>query len=359
MKRMYAVVKTRGELGAEIKEVEMPKIGSREVLIKVKAAAICGTDVHIWNWDELAQNEIKNFPLIFGHECSGEVVELGRDVKSVKVGDYVSPEGHLADVTCYQCRTGRMHICRNTQGLGVTRNGVFAEYVALPELNVWKNDPDIDPYLASIQDPLGNAVHTALPMNCPEDIAGAYVAVLGCGPVGLMSIAVAKALGASMVIATAGGNNRLRMSMAEKMGADIVLNAKDLGDSIVDRVLEATGGRGADVVFEMSGAESAIKQAFKILTPGGRISLLGFSKKPITLDLNNLLIFKYARVYGIYGRRMFETWYQMKGLLRLSEFRSKITSLITHKLPIKDIAEGMELINSKRAVKVVLEPRWE
>jgi len=173
-----------------------------------------------------------------------------------------------------------------------------------------------------------------------------------------MSVAVAKTLGASMIIATAGGSNVVRMKMAEEMGADLVLDAGGQNGSVVKDVLEVTKGRGVDVVLEMSGAESAIRQAFEMLTPGGRVSLLGFPKGPVTLDLNNLVIYKYARVYGIYGRRMFETWYQMKGLLRLPEFRSKIASLITHKLPIKDIGEGMELINSKKAVKVALEPKW-
>ena len=356
---MYAVVKDKRRLGAKITTVEAPRVKRDEVLVKVKAASICGTDVHIWNWSEWAQQRIQNIPLIFGHECAGEVVEVGGDVTSLQEGDMVSPEGHIVDGTCYQCRTDRMHICQNLEILGVDRDGVFAEYAALPERNAWKNDPRLDPFIASIQDPLGNAVHTAIPRENVGDIGGKCVAVLGCGPIGLMSIAIAKELGASRVFATAGGRNLVRMGLAEKMGAEIVLSAKEEGERIVEIIRDATDGRGVDVVFEMSGAPSAVRQAFEMLTPGGRISLLGLLNKPVEIDLNSAMILKGATVYGITGRRMFQTWYQVKELLAKPEFRKKIASVVTHKMPIKDITRGMELINSKRAAKVVLEPKWE
>jgi len=355
---MYAIVKKMHGPGAEISTVDVPKIGKNEVLVKVKAASICGTDVHIWNWNEWAQSRLRKIPLIFGHEFAGEVVEVGGDVTSIQEGDMVSAETHIVDNTCYQCKTDRMHVCRNMEILGVDRDGVFAEYVILPERNAWKNDPKLDPAIASIQEPLGNAVQTVLPKDHIEDIAGKNVVVLGCGPIGLMAIAVLKALGAAKVFATAGGLNKVRMELAKKMGADMILSASEKGKNIVKIIRDATDGNGVDVALEMSGSPTAVRQAFEMLTPGGRVSLLGILEKPMELDLNNALVFKAATVYGITGRRMFQTWYQVKGMLSNSDFRNKIASIITHKIPMKDVAKGMDLINSKQAAKVVLEPRW-
>lgn len=358
LKGMHAVVKSKRAPGAEVTTVDLPKIGRNEVLVRVEAASICGTDVHIWDWNEWAQKRIKKVPLIFGHEFCGRVVEVGAGVTSVSVGDYVSAETHIVDGTCYQCQTDRMHVCRNMQILGVDRDGVFAEYVALPERNAWKNDPKLDPGIASIQEPLGNAVQTALPKDHVEDIAGKNVAVLGCGPIGLMAIAVVKTLGASRVFATAGGLNKVRIGLAKKMGADMVLSAKEEGKSVTERILDETDGNGVDVALEMSGSSTALSQAFEILTPGGRISLLGLFDASVTLDFNNAVIFKAATVYGISGRRMFQTWHQVRGLLSDVGFRDKIASVITHRLPMRNVEEGVELINSKKAGKVVLEPKW-
>jgi len=358
LKNMYAVVKAKRAPGAEVTTVNIPKIERNEVLVKVKTAAICGTDVHIWDWNRWAQERIKKIPLIFGHEFCGEVVDVGVDVTSVKVGDFVSAETHIVDGTCYQCQTDRMHVCRHLEILGVDRDGVFAEYVALPERNAWKNDPKLDPGVASIQEPLGNAVQTALPKDNVEDVAGKHVAVLGCGPIGLMAIAVVKTLGAAKIFATAGGANKVRMDLAAKMGADLVLSAREDGENIPQRILSETDGNGVDVALEMSGAPTALKQAFEILTPGGRVSLLGLFDKSVMFDFNDAMIFKAATAYGISGRRMFQTWHQVRGLLSNSEFRSKIASIITHKLSLEDVGEGMELINSKKAAKVILEPRW-
>jgi len=356
---MHAIMKTKKALGAETRMVDVPKIGKKEVLVKVKAASICGTDVHIWEWNEWAQNRIKKIPLIIGHEFAGEVVEVGNDVETIAVGDMVSAETHIVDGTCYQCRTDRMHVCQHMQILGLDRDGAFAEYVALPEKNAWKNDPKLDPYIASIQEPLGNAVQTVLPKDHIEDIAGKNVAVLGCGPIGLMAIAILKTLGAGRIFATAGGLNEVRMTLAKKLGADMVLSAKEKGEDIVKIIMDETNGNGVDVALEMSGSPAALKQAFQILTPGGRVSLLGLFEKPVEMDFNNAIIFKAATVYGISGRRMFQTWYQVKGLLANSEFRSKIASIITHKIPMKDIAQGIQLIQSKQSGKVVLLPIWE
>ncbi len=350
---MYAVVKDRRAPGAAIKNVSKPEIKSDEVLVEVKAASICGTDVHIWDWNWWAQERIKP-PIIIGHEFCGEVVEVGENVKTIQEGDMVSAETHIVDGTCYQCRTGRMHVCRNTKVLGVDRDGAFTEYVAIPEMNAWKNDPNLDPMIASIQEPLGNAVHSAMPESCVDDIGGAYAAVMGCGPIGLMSIAVLKALGARKVFATE--ISPYRMKLGREMGADMVLNPME--EDVVAAIMEATEGRGVDIVLEMSGAPSAVRQAFEILTPGGRISLLGILDRPIEIDLNNLVVFKAARVYGITGRRMFETWYQVKGLLSKPDFREKIAKIITHRIPMRDIAEGIELLHEKQAAKVGLTPEW-
>ncbi len=251
-----------------------------------------------------------------------------------------------------------MHVCQNLEILGVDRDGGFAEYVALPQRNAWKNDAKLDPTVASIQEPLGNAVQTVLPKDNLEDIAGKYVAILGCGPIGLMAIAVVKQLGAAKIFATAGGQNKTRMDLAKKMGADLILSAKEEGQDIPNIIIDETGGKGVDVALEMSGALPALKQAFKILTPGGRVSLFGLLDASAMFDFNNALIFKAAHVFGISGRRMFQTWYQVKEILTDAEFRNKIAAIITHRLPMKNVRDGIELITSKKAAKVVLEPQW-
>ena len=355
---MKAIIKRGRKPGAEITTVNAPKIKNNEVLVQVEAASICGTDVHIWQWNEWAQNRLRKLPIIFGHEVSGKVIEVGKDVSKVQVGDKVSAETHIVDGTCYQCRTGRMHVCQNIEILGVDRDGVFAEQFALPERNAWKNDTKLDPAVASVQEPLGNAVQAVLPKDYTDDIVGGNVAVLGAGPIGLMAVAVLKQLGATKVFVTAGGFNKVRMELAKKMGADMVLSAREEGEKLVKTIRDATNGNGVDVALEMSGDPNAVRQAFEMLTHGGRVSLLGILDKPMELNLNDAVIFKSANVYGITGRRMFETWVQVRDLLSHTGFREKIASIITHRLPIREIAMGMELIESKQAAKVSLEPTW-
>ncbi len=352
---MYAVVKSKPAPGAEIRTVDRPEVGDYEVLVEVKAATICGTDVHIWDWNPWAQGRIRP-PLIMGHEFCGEVVEIGGGVTRVRVGDLVSAETHIVDDTCYQCLTGKKHLCLHTEILGVDRDGVFAEYVVLPEENAWVNDPRLDPFLASLQEPLGNAVHSALPEDNIEDITGGYAAVLGCGPIGLMSIAVLKKLGASKVIATE--IKPLRLEFAKAMGADLTLNPLKERD-LVRRVLEYTDGRGVDVVLEMSGSPSALIQGLEMATNGGRVSLLGLPEASVGIDVSRLIVFKGLRIFGITGRRMFKTWYQVRELLRDRGFREKMERLITHRLPMAEINKGMALIKSGEAVKVGLYPTWE
>jgi threonine 3-dehydrogenase len=353
---VQAVVKPRKAPGGELRTVPDPTPGEDEVLVRVLASSVCGTDVHIWEWNAWAQQRVRRVPMVFGHELSGEVIRVGKGVKSLAVGDHVSAETHIVDGTCYQCRTGRMHICENVEVLGVDRDGVFAEYAVLPELNAWKNDPGLDPAIASVQEPLGNAVHALLPEENVEDVAGKHVLVTGCGPIGLLAIAVAKDLGAQTVVATE--VNPLRADLARKMGADAVLDPSVVGESTAARVREATHGHGADVAVEMSGHPASLQLAFEALTPGGRVSLLGLFDRPATLDIDNAIVFKAARVHGIFGRRMFETWFQVKGLLSRPAFRDKVRAIITHRVPIPEIARAMELIQTKQAAKISLEAKW-
>ena len=353
---MQAVVKTRRAPGGEVRTVPTPEPRDGEVLVRVLASSVCGTDVHLWVWNDWAEARVRRLPLVLGHELCGEVVKVGRAVKSLAVGDRVSAETHIVDGTCYQCRTGRMHICEHVEVLGVDHDGVFAEYAILPELNAWKNDPSLAPEIASVQEPLGNAVHSLLPENTDEDVAGKRVLITGCGPIGLMAIAAAKTYGAETVVATE--VNPLRASLARKMGADAVLDPTEAPGQLADRVREASGGRGVDVALEMSGHPSSLTLVFDALTPGGRVSLLGLFDRPATLDFDSALVLKAAQVHGIFGRRMFETWYQVKSLLAQASFREKVRAIITHRVPIPEVGRAMELIASMQAAKVSLEARW-
>jgi len=355
---MYAVVKRKREPGAEIEEIEKPAVGKGEVLVETKWTSICGTDVHIWDWNHWAQNRLRKLPIIFGHEMCGEVVEVGKGVRSVKVGDMVSAETHIVDKTCYQCRTGRMHICRNVKILGVDTDGVFAEFVKLPEMNARKLPKGLDPQVGSMLEPLGNATFTVLPNDCFHDIKGKNVVVAGCGPIGLMAIAVLRCVGARQVIATELGSEKVRFGLAKRMGAHHVLDAAMGTEDIVRAVKDLTSGNGADVCLEVSGAAPALKQIFQMLTPGGRVSILGLYNDTVALDVNNAITFKSATVFGITGRKMFETWDTMYKLMRDKSFRGKLSTIITHTLPIRDIEKGMELIRSREAAKVSLRSEW-
>jgi len=349
-------VKSRRGPGGEIRTVPTPSPQEDEVLVRVRASSVCGTDVHLWDWNPWAEARVRRLPLILGHELSGEVVELGRAVRSLAVGDHVSAETHIVDGTCYQCRTGRMHVCENVQVLGVDHDGVFAEFALLPERNAWKNDPALEPEIASVQEPLGNAVHSLLPEDTVEDLAGKRLLVTGCGPIGLMAIAAAKTFGAETVVATE--VNPLRAELARTMGADAVLDPTEEPAGLAERVRAASGGRGVDVALEMSGHPASLALVFEALTAGGRVSLLGLFDRPATLDVDNALVLKAAQVHGIFGRRMFATWYQVKSLLARAAFREKVRSIITHRVPIPEVGRAMELIASKQAAKVSLEARW-
>jgi threonine 3-dehydrogenase len=342
--KMEAVVKYEGtEGGTEFREVNVPPVKSHDVLIKIKTASICGTDVHIWNWDNWAAKRIKP-PLIYGHEFAGEVVEVGRGVKSVSVGDYVSGECHIADNTCYNCRNGLAHICENVKIFGVDTDGIFAEYASIPEYNVWKNDPDLPPEHATIQDPLGNAVHTVF----KADVPGNNVAIIGCGPIGLMAISLCKALSAAQVFAI-GRKNEYRMNLARELGADKVFKADD---DVEAEIKKATDGRGVDTVLEMSGNSKAVASGLKLLRTGGNIQLLGVYADDANFDLSNDIVFKYTNMQGINGRLMYETWYRMKGLMKAGNLN--LDPIITHKFKFKEFMKAMDTMRSGNSGKVIM-----
>lgn len=345
---MQSVVKTRPGPGMDYVESKIPRIKSSEVLVKVLASSICGTDLHIWEWNQWAAKRIHP-PQIIGHEFAGEVVEVGSDVTSLKPGDYISADSHIPCGHCFQCKTGQSEVCQQVRIIGVDRDGCFADFVSVPEVDTWKNDTTIAPALASLQEPLGNAIDTVL----AEDVAGKTVLVTGCGPIGLMAVGVARISGATEVFAT--DLNPFRLDLARKMGATHALNPKET--DVTAEVRDATHGIGVDVVLEMSGNAQALHQGFKALRPGGRVSLLGLLSRPETIDLNDEVIFKGARVYGITGRKMFSTWY--KATRFLASGLLDITPVITHQFPLRDFARAMELMKKGECGKVVLLPLFD
>jgi threonine 3-dehydrogenase len=342
---MRAIVKAYTAPGAEFQHIPLPTVGPRDVLVKVRAATICGTDLHIYRWDPWAQSRIKP-PLIFGHEFAGDVVSTGEEVMSVKVGDFVSGETHIICGQCYSCRTGQHHICRNIQIVGVDRSGCFADYIAIPASNAWLNDPKLDPTVAAAQEPFGNAVHAALATN----LTTKTVLVTGCGPIGLFAVGIAHAAGAERIFAT--DINPQRLELARVMGATDPLNGRE---DVVGQIMAATDGNGVDVLLEMSGNPAAIDQGFTALRCGGFAALLGLPGRPInTFDLANHIVFKGATVYGVSGRKMYETWYQTRALL--GSGRVDIRPIITHRLPLEEFEQAFDLMMRGEAAKVALLP---
>ena len=298
---MKALVKAKAEEGIWLQDVPAPEIGHNDVLIQIRKSAICGTDVHIYNWDEWSSRTVP-VPMTVGHEYAGVVVEIGSEVAGLKVGDRVSGEGHITCGHCRNCRAGRRHLCRNTKGVGVDRPGSFAEYLSLPAVNAFPLPEEIDDEIAAILDPLGNATHTTLSF----DLVGEDVLITGAGPIGVMSVAIARHVGARFIVIT--DVNDYRLDLAAKMGADRTVNVAK--DSLADTMAELGMQEGFDVGLEMSGNAAALRDLLRAMNHGGRVALLGIPPEEIPIDLNEI-IFKGLQIKGIYGREMFETWYKM------------------------------------------------
>ncbi|BFH11421.1 L-threonine 3-dehydrogenase [Paenibacillus melissococcoides] len=339
---MIGLVKAERKPGAVLKEVPVPAYGPDEVLVRVKASSICGTDVHIYKWDDWAARTVVT-PNVFGHEFAGIVEAVGDRVTNVKAGDHVSGEGHVVCGVCKACRTGNAHVCPHTRSFGITLPGCFGEYAVLRASNVIQNDPQLPFEIACLQDPLGNAVQTVL----AGDIVGKSVAVVGVGPIGLMAIAVAKACGSGTIMAV--DINPYRLEMAKTMGADVIVNSKEVNS--VQAIREATNGEGAEVVLEMSGHPDAIRDALKAAAQAGRVSLLGIPSREVAFDLAEDVIFKGLQLVGITGRRMYDTWYQLKGLLERG--RIDLTPIITHRLTLDRYDEAFDLMSSGNCGKIV------
>ncbi len=344
---MRALVKTTAAPGLTMTSWPDPTPGPGDAVVKVAATSLCGTDAHIYRWDDWAQRRIAP-PRIIGHELCGHVVEVGRDVSLVKVGDYVAAESHLTCGRCFQCRTGQAHVCKSYKILGIDRDGSYAGYVALPEGLLWQTSPDLAPEFACLQEPLGNAVDAAL----AEDLPGQTVLITGCGPTGLFAAAVARVAGASLIIASDVSDYRL--ALAKQLGVDHTLNVRtDGAEAMATVIRDLTGGDGVDAALEMSGDPAAMHQAFRAVKNGGRVTLFGIPTGPVCFDLPNEIIFKGIRVYGVTGRRLFQTWYRLAGLFKAG---LNIRPVVTHIFPMQEFAQGFELIQSGQCGKVVLIP---
>jgi threonine 3-dehydrogenase len=344
---MRAIVKTGPGPGMEVRDVPTPACGPSDVLIKVHAAGVCGTDLHIWEWDAWASNRLKP-PVVIGHEFAGTIAALGAEPAAeglLAVGDQVTAEGHIVCGHCLQCRTGHAHLCSRTRIIGVDRDGAFADFIAMPASNVMKLD-GIPTEIGAIMDPIGNAVHTVLEGG---EVPGSTVFVLGCGPIGCFACGVAKAAGASLVIAS--DLNDMRLNLARAMGADVILNPDR--DDILARIKDLTGGDGVDLVCEMSGHPAGHSQAFAAARLGGRVNLLGTPSRKTDVDFARDVIFKGLTLYGVTGRKMYTTWQQMFRFLRNGQL--KPLPVVTHRFPLEQIADAITVIKEGKAGKVILE----
>jgi threonine 3-dehydrogenase len=342
---MKAVVKAGAGPGAEIRDVPVPVAGAGELLLRVLRAGVCGTDLHIVEWDRWSQGRLRP-PVTLGHEFVGEIVELGAGVEGFRIGEHVACESHIVCHRCIACRTGNGHVCENTRILGVDVNGGFAQFVAVPAENAWRAPANVPLEVAGVMEPLGNAVHTAF----AGPLSACYIGVTGCGPIGLFAIAVARAAGAARVFAS--DVSPYRLGLARTMGADAVIDVSR--ENFVERTRALTDGQGLDGVLEMSGHPQAMRDGLAALRNTGRLSLLGLPKEPFDLDWNRLLIFKGITLQGIVGRRLYETWTQMDHLL--ASGRLDIRPAITHVMPMEQFAEAIALLRSGQAGKVVLIP---
>ena len=338
---MKALVKSKRDVGLELQEVPFPRVGINDCLIRVEKTGICGTDLHIYNWDAWAQKTIP-VPMVVGHEFVGEIVEVGSNVTDFFAGEIVSGEGHVVCGRCRNCLAGRRHLCKDTQGVGVNRTGAFAEYIALPMTNVWHHSPSIDRDIASIFDPLGNAVHTALSFDC----LGEDVLITGAGPIGLMATAVVRHAGARHVVVS--DVNPFRLELAKRMGATLAVDARHRTMSEVQKELGMR--EGFDVGLEMSGAPSALRTMLSNMCHGGKIAMLGIPPEQIAIDWN-IVVFNMLTIRGIYGREMYETWYKMSVLL---DSGLDISPVITHRFHYSDFEKGFETMQKGQSGKVIL-----
>ena len=339
---MRALVKSKRAPGLWMEDVPVPMIGANDVLIRIKKTAICGTDVHIYNWDEWAAKTIP-VPMVTGHEYVGVIEQVGSDVTDYQPGDRVTGEGHITCGHCRNCRAGRRHLCRRTLGVGVNRPGCFGEFLSLPASNVFKVPDGISDDLASIFDPYGNATHTALSF----DLIGEDVLITGAGPIGIMAAAIARHVGARYVVVT--DVNEYRLALAAKVGATYVLNPTQ--KSLQDAMQHLGMTEGFDVGLEMSGNPQAFQSMLEGMNHGGRIAMLGIFSQPVAIDWSQV-IFKGLHLKGIYGREMFETWYKMTSMLQSG---LDISGVITHRLHINDYEKGFEVMKSGHSGKVILE----
>ncbi len=338
---MKALVKAKRERGIWMQDIPMPEVGHNDVLIRVNRSAICGTDIHIYQWDDWAQHTIP-VPLAVGHEFSGTIVECGIEVRGFEPGDRVSAEGHITCGVCRNCRAGRRHLCMNTKGVGVNRPGAFAEYIAVPAFNVFKLPDAVTDDMAAILDPLGNATHTALSF----DLVGEDVLITGAGPIGIMAVAIARYAGARHIVIT--DVNDYRLQLARKMGASVALNVTR--DSIDDTMRTLGMEEGFDVGMEMSGNPTAFRDLLRTMHHGGKVALLGIPPDDTAIDWNQV-IFKGLILKGIYGREMFETWYKMSSMLQSG---LNIEPVITHHFGIDEFEPAFQLMESGQSGKVIL-----
>ncbi len=339
---MKALAKLSPEKGLTLTDLPMPEVGHNDLLIKITKTAICGTDMHIWNWDEWAQKTIP-VPMQVGHEYIGVVAGMGQEVTGFTIGERVSGEGHITCGYCRNCRAGRRHLCRNTVGVGVNRAGAFAEYLVIPAFNAFPIPDEIPDDLAAIFDPFGNAVHTALSFN----LIGEDVLITGAGPIGIMAVAIAKHVGARHVVIT--DINDYRLDLARKMGATRAVNVTQ--ENLADVMVELNMHEGFDVGLEMSGNPTAFRQMLEQMNHGGKIALLGIPPGETAIDWNQV-IFKGLELKGVYGREMFETWYKMVALIQSG---LDISPLITHHFKVDDFKQGFEAMNSGQSGKVILD----
>ena len=341
---MKSLVKAKAEKGIWLQDTQEPEVGHNDLLIKIRKTAICGTDMHIYNWDDWSQNTIP-VPMVVGHEYVGEVVGMGQEVRGFAVGDRVSGEGHITCGHCRNCRAGRRHLCRNTEGVGVNRSGAFAEYLVIPAFNAFKIPDNISDELASIFDPFGNAVHTALSF----DLVGEDVLITGAGPIGIMAAAGARHVGARHVVIT--DINPYRLELARKMGAT---RAVDVSKEDLQDVMNELGmSEGFDVGLEMSGVPVAFRDMLKKMNHGGKVAMLGIPPQDVSVDWNQV-IFKGLVIKGIYGREMFETWYKMASLLQSG---LDLSPIITHTFSVDDFQKGFDTMGSGQSGKVILD--WQ